>query len=299
MPSLQTVNFGPNPLNESLKNIASGFIEKYNQNESKKKNDEIFNRILSKYPKDTDPTLIYRDMLTAQGLDEDYKKNRITELKDYASLASKKDKTPYQEAILDQRKKDYDLKVDKDNRQKAADIINAQAKEVTNKESHLKYIKNYTKKERESLNEYENADFMRMISQSEDDAKASGEVFDIDIAVAETLEAIQNKKKIIADTVPTLKPTPEWQGIKGYGQPQWEIPAQALSEAKTKLFNDLNKLYNSGITRQSDLTKIAERGKWDKEEIQKVIMQVLQYNGKKAKNSTNELTEQQKAEAIF
>ena len=285
MPSLQTVNFGENPLNTSLKNIASGFIDKYNQNQDQKRNDEIFNRILSKYPKDTDPTNIYRDMISAQGLDPSYKKDRITELKDYASLASKKDMTPYQQAILDQRKDDYDLKIDKDDRAKAAEKINADAKKVTNKENHLKFIKNYTKKERENLNEYETADFMHMISQSEDDAKESGEEFDIDIAVAQTLEAIANKKKIVTDTVPTLKPSPEWQGVKGYGQPQWEIPAQALTEAKNKLFNELNQLYNSGITRQADLRKIAERGKWDKSEISEVVMKVLQYNGKKSKNT--------------
>ena len=287
MPSLQTVNFGENPLNTSLRNIASGFIDKFNSNQDQKRNDEIFNRILSKYPKGTSPTDIYKDMLTAQGLDPAYKKDRITELKDFVTLSAKSDKTPYQQAILDQRKDDYNLKVAKDNRQIDADKINAQAKENTNKENHLKFVKNYTKEEQKNLSDYEKADFMRMISKAEDNAKLAGEEFDIDVALAYTLNNISTKKKDIADAVVTNKPWTAW------GEPNKD----KLDPAKEKLFDELMKLYDKGITRQLDLTKIAERGKWSKAEIADTISKVYQANGKKSK--ANNKTEQQLADEIF
>jgi hypothetical protein len=274
MPSLQTVNFGPNPLNETMRNLASGFMDQYNINEEKKRNDHIFRTITSKYPTDAKPEDIFKDLLSAEGMDESYKKNKISEIKDFVTLKSKGNYTPYQKAMLDLKEEEMGIKKKKTERDVLKEKIQAKNKDATAIANTKKQIMNFTEKtaKRENLDGYQLADLNRFVSNAENLARQTNQDFDLESTIVDGLDYVKEKATTIATTQVTTKPS----SMFGVGD-------QKMAEAEGKLYDELSKLYDQGITNQKDLRTVAKRGNWLIEDINRVVSKLLQDKGKAPK----------------
>src|SRR5690606_12163405 len=110
MPSLQVVDFGPDSFSDTMGKFAQGFSDSFFQQQSQKRNEELFSRIKEKYGKDASPDRIMKDIIEAEGFDPEYKKDLVKDITEYAKLASLKKRSMYQDEMLDIKKQELDIK---------------------------------------------------------------------------------------------------------------------------------------------------------------------------------------------
>src|SRR6187551_20908 len=103
MPSAQVIDFGADPYANAMGGFAKSFLGALEEKSAKRRNDELFDNIKSKYGKDAKTEDILWDVISAEGMDESYKTNLVKNIKEYGALKAKKDKNFYEDAKLIQR----------------------------------------------------------------------------------------------------------------------------------------------------------------------------------------------------
>ncbi len=291
MPSAQVIDFGPEPLTEAMGKFASGFSDSFFKQQTQKKNEDIFKRIKDSYGPDASPERIFKDILESEGLDQDYKRNLLNEVKEYASLESQKYKTIYQKEMQDLRKEDLKLKRDK--AQKGDEISKYQEKNLANQRRRLdleqqrinqaaekntkdlpdlvsKYTNTILKDAEERLPSQDKALLnSRIISNIKDDG------MEMDEAFKEALDYVQMKNQIIEEVQIEPKPT------RFIGSPN----PQEIEQAIEKAYANLDQLYDSGIESQSDLRKIAKKSGWLPQEITVMLQELYRRKGKRVRST--------------
>lgn len=296
MPSAQMIDFGPDPLTESMGKFASGFSDSFFKQQTQKKNEDIFQRIKESYGPDAKPDRIFRDILEAEGLDQDYKRDLLKEVKEYASLAGKKDLTPYQAEMVELRKQDLNLKKAKQEEETPITPFQQQNLKLQRERLNVdrQRLKQAADKNEKSLPDLvskytnsvlQNADQKmpaadkallnsRMISNIRDDG------LEIDAAMEEALDYINMKNQIVEEAEIETRPQ---DGTF------FNTTPQKMEEAFNKAYQNLNQLYEAGIDSQRDLRNIAKRSGWKPEEITELLQAVYSSHGRKARTSKQSL----------
>lgn len=294
MPSAQILDFGPDPFAENIGNFARGFSGTYFKEKNRKKNDEVFSRIKSRYSPDAKPEDIFKDILEAEGIDEDYKIDKLKQAREYADLVRKTKKTPYQQERLEIAQEELQLKKNKaalgpkpitpqeeklnKYRDEALDL-QRQRIAIANKnkdESLPKKISDFTNSILKDTNENLNALDKSFINQRIlDNIRNQG--MTVDQAFRESLDHLNTKNEIVKTSQIEKKP------IAGYFSP---LDPKQLLQSKEKAFLDLENLYNNGIDSQTDLRTIAKRNGWMPEEITHLLQSLYSSKGRKLRQAS-------------
>lgn len=293
MPSAQIIDFGPEPFTESIGNFAKNFSDAFFADQNRRKNDEIFNRIKQRYGSDASPERMLKDIIEAEGLDQDYKKNLVKDAKDYATLVNKK-KSPVQEEIQELRKEELTKKNAKLDKEAAGELTPYQKRLFENQDIRLD-----NEKERIKIaNDKNSKDLPKLIADHTNsllrgaDEKMSvrdkallnskvesniKEGMPISDAYQDAFDRIQLKN----ETLETYKitPRPKWLGGIGVGEPN----EQQLQQAMEEVYKQLNELYEFGIQSQTDLRSLFDKTGWKKDEINKLLQAVFESHGRKAR----------------
>lgn len=296
MPSAQMIDFGPDPLTESMGKFASGFSDSFFKQQTQKKNEDIFQRIKESYGPDAKPDRIFRDILEAEGLDQDYKRDLLKEVKEYAALEGKKGLTPYQSEMLDLRKRDLNIKERK--AEEETPITPFQEKNLQIQRDRLalerQRLKQASEKNEKSLpdlvSKYTNSVLQnaeqkmpandkallnsRVISNMRDDG------MEVDAAMEEALDYINMKNQIVDEAKITERP------VAGKF---WGGSPEEVEQAMQKAYQELKQLYDAGIDSQRDLRNIAKNSGWKPEEITDILQAVFSSNGRKLRTSKKSL----------
>lgn len=290
MPSAQVLDFGPDPFAENIGKFAEGFSSSFFKNEERKKNEEVFDRIKKAYGKDANPERMFKDILEAEGLDEDYKKDLLKEVKEYATLAGKKSLTPYQAELLEIRKEDLQLKKDKaaqpdkaispyqkkliEQREATLALQRQRIEEAAKKadNSFPKLVSDYTNSILKDTGEtLSSGDKAALNSRVQANIKDDG--MPIEEAVNEALDYIEMKNQIVEGAEITPRPI-KWMGLANPSP-------QEVEKVMEQVFPELEQLYDVGIESQKDLRSIAKRAGWLPAEITKMLQVLYQRKGKK------------------
>lgn len=299
MPSAQIIDFGPDPLTENMSKFASGFSDAFFKQQTQKKNEDIFQRIKEGYGPDAKPDRIFKDILQAEGLDEDYKRDLLKEVKNYASLEAQKDKSIYQTTMQDIRQKELGLKQQKaDEKDQLTEFqkqnLKRQDLRLANERSRIDQaskknekdlptlITNYTNSVLKNANEKINvADKALLNSRVQSNIKDDGML--IDEALEEALDYVNMKNQVVADAKIIDRP------VEGK---IWGAGPEQVIQAKQQAYIQLKQLYDSGIESQTDLRNIAKKSGWNAAEITDILQSVYSSNGRKLRTSKKSLPDQ-------
>jgi hypothetical protein len=272
MPQLQVVDFGQNAGSDALTNLARGLSSGYFQAQEQKSNEDIFDRIKENYSGE-DPMMFMEDVLNAKGLGQEYKKNKLDEIKTLVDLKNKKVSSDY--AALQKTISLGNLNVRRTSEENKEKRLEQEAKKAK-QELPIKvstYINNQLKEEDEKIDAEDKSMLnSRMINLMD-------EGFSIPEAFNQAYEFISEKNRLIDTETLTLRP------IK-YPVTQINQHKQKVEEARKKVTHELSQLYEAGVTAKKDLRKILERASWEKEEIKEILDEVV--NKKLKKKETQE-----------
>lgn len=272
MPSAQVIDFGPDPRATAMSNFGDALFGRITQKAEQKRNEDIFRKIKDNYGKEASPEVLYREVLGSEGMDQNYKKDILSTLKDYAALTNKsylnaneRDKLKLRADELATRNMTNDianrrLKNEEDKVKNAAD----KAKKELPQEV-AKYTANALKTSDIKLRPDMKAELDSFVRQLVDEEKAP-----IDQAFQHAYRYIEALQDLIDEGKITERP-----GFFSKG---------SVKEAMDQAEVELQKLHDEdGITNQKDLRAIAERSLWKPEEITEMLNRVFQRNGKKLK----------------
>ena len=272
MPQLQVVDFGQNAGSDALTNLARGLSSGYFQAQEQKSNEDIFDRIKENYSGE-DPMMFMEDVLNAKGLGQEYKKNKLDEIKTLVDLKNKKVSSDY--AALQKTISLGNLNVRRTSEENKEKRLEQEAKKAK-QELPIKvstYINNQLKEEDDKIDAEDKSMLnSRMINLMD-------EGFSIPEAFNQAYEFISEKNRLIDTETLTLRP------VK-YPVTQINQHKQKVEEARKKVTNELSQLYEAGVTAKKDLRKILERASWEKEEIKEILDEVV--NKKLKKKETQE-----------
>lgn len=294
MPGLQVVNFGEDPYANAMGKFAKNFLGKINEGVAQRRNEELFSKISSKYGKDANPEDILMDIIKSEGLDEDYKRNKIKEIVEYADISNKKNKTLYDEASLETRRDDLLFRKDKEKKRRkekekdqelrergisASEERNLISKE--NAENAAKkgsrdlpkfidaHTNNLLKNSQTTLTAHDKADLNAIVEQlmtDKDNPKGINQAFN------EAMQYIDARREKIDTFQVTPRPKP-W-----IGQPN----PQEVQQGMDALYKELKFMHDEdGIENQKELREVAYRGGWKPEEVTMILQRVFQEAGKK------------------
>lgn len=291
MPSAQVINFGEDPYANAMGTFAKNFLGEINEKAGQRRNENIFQKIKEKYGPDAKPENIFRDVLEHEGLDQEYKRNKLNEIKEYAAIATKGKTTPYQDAMLQIRQEELNLKRDKANKGEGDKPITPyQSKVLKNQETRLalekqrlqqaantsdkklpEYIDKYTtsllKNAEEKLPAHDKADLNAFIEQLMSDEENPMSVND---AFNRAYDYIQARREKGDNFKITPRPS-AWFGDN----------AKEVAESQEKAYLELKALHDEdGIENQKELRAIAEKGGWKPEEITEMLKAVFKGAGK-------------------
>jgi len=252
MPSAQVIDFGEDPYANAVGGFAKSFLGALNEKTAQRRNEQLFEKIKDKYGKDAKGEDILRDVVFAEGFDQSYKQDLIKNLKEYATLANKTDKNLYEQAKLDQRKEELDVR--KTTNEIASNRLkNEQAKTANQEDKNLKatakdinnYSSKFLKDNELSLTPNDKADINLFTEQFMKNKKQG------------LTEAFNDAYKLITmrrEKIDDVKITPFPSYFIG-------SPNEAeIEPAMQKAYLELKNLYEQdGIDNQSDLRSIAER----------------------------------------
>lgn len=311
MPSAQVVNFGEDPYANAMGVFAKNFLGEINEKAGQRRNENIFQKIKEKYGPDAPPEDIFRDVLEHEGLDQEYKRNKLNEIKEYAAIATKGKTTPYQQAMLDIRQEELNLKKDKAEKgESEKNITPYQQKVLKNQETRLalerqrleqaaktndkklpEYVDKYTtsllKNAEEKLPAHDKADLNAFVEQLMTDEENPMTVND---AFNRAYDYIQARR----EKVDTVKITPRPSAWFG------DNPKE-LAENQEKAYLELKALHDEdGIDNQKELRAVAERAGWKPEEITEMLKAVFKGAGKSLRGAPRkESSPQQSAQIPF
>jgi hypothetical protein len=291
MPSAQVVNFGEDPYANAMGSFARNFLGEINEKAGQRRNENIFQKIKEKYGPEAKPEDIFRDVLEHEGLDQEYKRNKLNEIKEYASIATKGKTTPYQKAMLDIRQEELDLKKDKAEKGDSEKPITPyQQKVLKNQQTRLalerqrlkqaantqdkklpEYVDKYTtsllKNSDEKLPAHDKADLNAFVEQLVSDKENPMSVND---AFNRAYDYIQARREKIDNVKITPRPS-AW----------FSDNPKEIAENQEKAYLELKALHDEdGIDNQKELRAIAERAGWKPEEITEMLKAVFKGAGK-------------------
>jgi hypothetical protein len=291
MPSAQVVNFGEDPYANAMGTFARNFLGEINEKAGQRRNENIFQKIKEKYGPDAQPEDIFKDVLEHEGLDQEYKRNKLNEIKEYAAIATKGKTTPYQDAMLKIRQEELNLKKDKAEKGEGEkEITPYQKKVLKNQETRLslerqrldqatktqdkklpeyvdKYTTNLLKNAEEKLPAHDKADLNAFIEQLMTDEENPMNVND---AFNRAYDYIQARREKIDSVQITPRPS-SW----------FKDNPDAIAENQEKAYLELKALHDEdGIESQKELRKIAEKAGWKPDEITEMLKLVFKGAGK-------------------
>jgi hypothetical protein len=297
MPSAQVINFGEDPYANAMGGFAKSFLGELDKRSSKRRNDEVFEQIKSKYGKDAPIEDILRDIVTSEGLDQDYKTDTIKNIKEFATLAAKKDKNNIDAIKLGIRKKEHEERI------RTNDIAEDRVKNEKNRIKNLgdKNSRNLSK----DISTY-NSKFLKDagVEMSENDRSDMNYFTEDLMSQGKTLaEASRDANQLVQmrrELIDNVKVTPRPRWFDGAAPDS----APEILPAMEQAFNDLSKLYEEdGIDHQTDLKAILKRAGWKDEEIIKILQRVFQSQGRKLrvpkKSEVTEDSEYENADEFF
>lgn len=287
MPSAQVINFGEDPYANAMGGFARNFLTEINEKAGLRRNENIFQKIKQNYGPDAEPEDIFRDVLEHEGLDQEYKRNKLNEIKDYAELSTKKKKTAYDDAMLEVRKEELKIKQkESDDSQKP--ITPYQKRVLENQDLRLKlderrleqaaktqdeklpeYIDKYTtsllKNADVNLPAHDKADLNSFVEQLMDDGQGVNEAFN------KAYNYIQARREKIDQVEITPRPA------KWLGEPNPTEIEQGMEQA----YQQLKALHDEdGVDNQKELRQIASRAGWLPDEITMMLRKIFQRAGK-------------------
>lgn len=267
MPSVQVVDFGPDPRAQAMGSFTHNFLNKLYEGGEKRRDENIFEDIKNRQKEGGSIEDLYADVIGAKGLSQSYKENTLKDLKELATLISNKDKTSIRSAENETRKDTNKINAARvANTSKQIDQANKNQKhKLTNEIS--KYVNTTTKDSK--YNPEDKAMFNEMIQFQLD----NNPELTIPQAFRQAEEAIIAKNDIVNHSKFVEK---QKVGFFGATQQQYEKSYQDAEQT-------LEKYYDEGITSQTDLRKIAKRGGWDDAEITEMLQNVFRRNGRKAR----------------
>jgi hypothetical protein len=304
MPSLQVVDFGPDSFSESMGKFAQGFSDSFFKQQTQKRNEDLFTRIKNKYGPDAKPEQIMRDIIEAEGFDQDYKKDLISNVKEYANLATQEKRNLFQDEMLDIKREE--LKIKKEGGEKP--ITPFQKEDLK-----LKKVRLENEAKRIEIADSSNdkklptliADYTNKILKDSEDKMSEGDKgilneriqnnmqddeMTLSQAFNEALDYVSLKNDLIDKS--QLEPKPE-------GWTRFDAPSnQDISKAMEKAYEGLENLYEAGVESQRDLRFVAKKAGWSPEEITKMLQRVFQRRGKKIRSTTKQVEEQEEAQSL-
>lgn len=268
MPSAQVINFGEDPYANAMGGFARNFLSEISEKALQQRNENIFQKIKEKYGKDAQPKDIFRDVLEHGGLDPDYKRNKLNEIKEYAAIATRGDSekpiTPYQDKVL--KNQEARLLLEKRRLDQGADVNEKKLPEYVNK-----YTSGLLKDAEIRLPVHDRSDLNSFILQL-----ITEDGLGVDEAFNRAYDYIQARR----DKVDTFKVTP--RPSPWFGENQKE-----LAESKEKAYQELKSLHDEdGIENQKELRTIAEKGGWKPEEITEMLQLIFKGSGKTLRGSS-------------
>ncbi len=285
MPSPSVINFGADPYANAMGGLARNFLQTINEKTGQKRNEDLFRNIAEKYGDKAHIEDVYKDVMKTEGFDQEYKRDKLKELIDYAKLANKSDRNPYEEAKLKLRLDELDVRKES-NRIASVKAETEQNKSLntsqSNKNKISKDISAYTSKllkddgvkldfnDKNDLNDY----IESYVTDKENPLSLPD-------ATAKAFDYISQRRDII-DNV-KITPKPYW--------------STNVKEEMPKAIADLQKLYDEdGITSQKALREIAQKANWSTEETTEILRQVLKRDGRKLKGPKPKSSEEETAE---
>ena len=283
MPSLQVIDAPPDPFNEAIGKFAKQFGETFAKNDRKQQNDQIFERIKSKYGPESKPEDLYRDVLNTPGFDQDYKNDTLKNVKEYVELLNKKDRNNIENIKLDLRRDELTTRNTTNNINFARvkneqDKIDATAKKA---EKNLpKEIQAYSSKQLKDMNAnlsaYDKGELDSRIGLS---IQENPEMT-IDKAYLEALDYIEEKHRILEQEPMVEKPSSWASTLKKFVTTE---DPKVLSDLMEKAVQKVRELYDAGIESQKELRKFIKKGKWDDEETTAILQKALNKKEKSPK----------------
>lgn len=267
MPQAQVVNFGEDPYANAMGGFAKNFLTEINEREGQRRNDELFQNIIKNYGEDANPTDVLKDIISAEGFDQEYKKNKIKDIVDWATLSAKTDLNGYEAAKLKQR--EAELKVREEGNKIAEQRVanekdKAETTKLNTKRDLTKQINDYSTKtlknaglELPAHDQAELDDFMDQLVTEKD--------MSIPQAFSNAFPYIEARR----DKIDNVQITP----------PGWT--SSGTDQAREKAIQELVVLHDEdGIDNQKDLRAIVKRAKWSDEEATKILTEVFKRLGK-------------------
>ena len=274
MPSAQVVNFGADPYANAMGGFAKSLLGEIEKGSSKRRNDELFEKIKDNYGPNAKAEDILRDIVKATGFDQDYKTNLVKDITEYATLASKKDANGLEKAKLDQRRDELDVR--KTTNKISQDRLDHDKDSVPDKRS--KSINDYNGKFQKDakidLTANDKADWNYFTEDLMNNQKLS-----LNEASNKALQLINMRREKIDEAQIAQRPQAP---LTIFGR--LNVDNNEVDQAFNQAFNELMKLYKEdGIDNQKDLREIAERAGWSKEETTKLLQAVFKEDGRKLK----------------
>jgi len=296
MPSAQVVNFGEDPYANAMGGFAQNFLGEINEKAAQRRNENIFSKIKQKYGENAKPEDIFKDVLEAEGLDQEYKRNKLNEIKDYATLSTKGKTTPYQQAMLEIREEELNLKKNKAEKGDTEKSITPyQQKVLKNQETRLqlerqrldqavatqdkklpeyvdKYTTNLLKNADVKLPAHDKADLNDFVEQ----LMTEGDV-GVNDAFNQAYNYIQARREKIDQVEITPRPS-KWLG---------SASPEEVEQGMEQAFTQLKALHDEdGIDNQKELRAIASRAGWQPEEITMMLQKIFERSGKRLKGNS-------------
>lgn len=309
MPSAQVVNFGEDPYANAMGGFAKNFLGEINEKAGQRRNENIFQKIKEKYGPEAQPEDIFRDVFEHEGFDQEYKRNKLNEIKEYAALSNKGKTTPYQQAMLDIRQEELNLKKDKAEKgESVKNITPYQQKVLNNQETRLalerqrldqaaktndkklpEYVDKYTtsllKSSDDKLPVHDKADLNSFVEQLMTDPENPQNVNE---AFTRAYDYIQARREKI-DTVQITPRPSAWFG---------DNPKE-IAENQEKAYIELKALHDEdGIDNQKELRAVAERAGWKREEITEMLKAVFKGAGKALRGAPRKQSNPQQSAQI-
>jgi len=280
MPQAQVIDFGSDPYADAIGGFAKNFTETLNKNAAQKRNEDLFKRISDSYGEDASPERIWRDILKTEGFDQDYKRDLLKEVKEYATLSNQAKKTGYEDAKLALRTSELfarnktneiaERRLDTEEA-KAATTANESARKTANDIS--KFIKDQFTASGSTPTIQDLAAYNDLTRQFMDNPENP---LPLNQAFQQAYQFKQAQDNIINNAPFVTRPKPISESYWGGATPQQY--QQAFDNAEV----ELKRMYEEdGITSQTDLRKIAKRGLWNDTEITKMLQTVFAQEGRK------------------
>lgn len=298
MPALQTVNFGADPRATAMGNFARSFLGTLTEKAEQRKNDRLFKEISDKYGPNGNVDDMLLDIINSEDLSQDYKKSKIPEVIQYASIKNKKDRTKYEDAVLANRRKELEI------REETNRIASTRAANETNRIGNTKdknklesptkiakYTATLLKDQDVKLPVHDINDLNSMIEQFMIDEE---QPLSLPEATNKAYEYIQARREKI-DSVQIAKPPEEksWFGASS-------ITPEQTDKAMDEAYEQLKFLYEEdGVTSQKELRDIAKRAGWQPEQITMILQRVFKDNGRKLKGPSQKISQELQDDALI